>query len=179
MELRVINDARTGKNANAGGTLRNGIIDTETQAEGFFTYTAATSKTDTDHDGMPDEWERANGLNPEVADNNLVNSEGYTALEAYINSLMGESYASDFRQSGIQVVSSDKAGIKYDGASATLSVSDVAVGSLLTVYTTDGKVCASSHIKSTSTSLSQLPSGIYLLHITSPLITPAVLKIVR
>ena len=179
VELRVINDTRTGKNANAGGTLRNGIIDTETQAEGFFTYTAATSKTDTDHDGMPDEWERANGLNPEVADNNLVNSEGYTALEAYINSLMGESYASDFRQSGIQVVSSDKAGIKYDGASATLSVSDVAVGSFLTVYTTDGKVCASSRIKSTSTSLSHLPSGIYLLHITSPLITPAVLKIVR
>ena len=179
VELRVINDVRTGKNANTGGTQGNGIIDTETQAEGFFTYTPVAAKADTDKDGMPDEWERANGLNPDVADNNLVNSDGYTALEAYINSLMGESYATDFRQSGIAIVSSDEAGINYDGATATLNVSEVALGSLLTVYATDGRVCSASRIGSTATSLSHLPAGIYLLHITSPAITPAVIKIAR
>ncbi|MDE6394674.1 MAG: T9SS type A sorting domain-containing protein, partial [Duncaniella sp.] len=179
VELRIINDTRTGKNAFKGGSLGNGIIDTEAQAEGFFDYAPVAAKTDTDLDGMPDEWERANGLNPEVADNNLVNSEGYTALEAYINSLMGEAYSADFRQSGITVIPSDEAGISYDNATATLNVSDIALGSQLTVYSTDGRVCSVSYIDSTATSLAHLPSGIYLLHITSPSLTPAVLKIAR
>lgn len=44
---------------------------------------------DTDQDGMPDEWETANGLNPNLAtDRNDTNSEGYTMLEVYMNSLV-------------------------------------------------------------------------------------------
>jgi hypothetical protein len=43
---------------------------------------------DTDHDGIPDAWELANGLNPnEMADGNRVAADGYTMLEVYINSL--------------------------------------------------------------------------------------------
>jgi hypothetical protein len=41
---------------------------------------------DTDLDGMPDEWEKALGLNPNSADNNGdINSNGYTNLEDYLN----------------------------------------------------------------------------------------------
>lgn len=44
---------------------------------------------DTDRDGMPDEWEIANGLDPEnPEDRNLRTEEGYTMLEVYINSLV-------------------------------------------------------------------------------------------
>ena len=47
---------------------------------------------DTDRDGMPDEWEKANGLNPnDDSDANLytVDSKGvYTNVEVYINSLV-------------------------------------------------------------------------------------------
>lgn len=46
---------------------------------------------DTDGDGMPDKWEKANGLNPDdAADGNAftLSTEGYTNLEVYINSLI-------------------------------------------------------------------------------------------
>ena len=44
---------------------------------------------DTDHDGMPDAWETANGLNPkEAADRALRATDGYTNLESYLNSLV-------------------------------------------------------------------------------------------
>jgi hypothetical protein len=47
---------------------------------------------DSDHDGIPDEWEKAHGLNPnDPADaNGDVNGDGYTNLEKYLNSLVGE-----------------------------------------------------------------------------------------
>jgi len=45
--------------------------------------------TDTDHDGMPDDWETANSLNPgESADRNLIAENGYTMLENYLNGLI-------------------------------------------------------------------------------------------
>jgi hypothetical protein len=41
---------------------------------------------DRDSDGMPDEWERANGLDPDNgSDHNKVMPSGYTAIEDYIN----------------------------------------------------------------------------------------------
>ena len=44
--------------------------------------------TDTDHDGMPDEWERVNGLDPGNADDcNKFAENGYTMLEKYLNSI--------------------------------------------------------------------------------------------
>ena len=49
---------------------------------------------DTDNDGMPNEWETANGLNPNVQDHNglqlskkFTGVEGYTNLECYLNEL--------------------------------------------------------------------------------------------
>src|SRR5215470_17657279 len=44
---------------------------------------------DTDQDGMPDYWEVAAGLNPNVADHNGdADGNGYTNLEDYLNSLV-------------------------------------------------------------------------------------------
>jgi pectate lyase len=40
---------------------------------------------DTDDDGIPDYWEDALGWNPNVANNNHTNSDGYTDLEWYLN----------------------------------------------------------------------------------------------
>jgi hypothetical protein len=47
---------------------------------------------DSDHDGMPDAWEIAHGLNPhDPSDaNGDYNHDGYTNLEKYLNSLVGE-----------------------------------------------------------------------------------------
>ena len=44
---------------------------------------------DSDGDGIPDEWEKAHGLDPNNAkDGNNRNEEGYTMLEVYLNSLV-------------------------------------------------------------------------------------------
>ncbi len=46
---------------------------------------------DTDGDGIPDEWETANGLDPNNAsDGKETNDEGYTYLEVYMNSIVAD-----------------------------------------------------------------------------------------
>ncbi|MBN2444992.1 MAG: hypothetical protein JXJ04_26795 [Spirochaetales bacterium] len=46
---------------------------------------------DSDQDGMPDEWEQNNGMNPHGADNNGdIDSDGYTNIEEYLNELAGD-----------------------------------------------------------------------------------------
>ncbi len=77
-----------------------GIIDEPTDdksAQGSPNFPWPDYKTynvpvDTDHDGIPDVWEKAHGLNPNDASdaNNDLNGDGYTNLEKYLNSLVGE-----------------------------------------------------------------------------------------
>ena len=93
VERRVIEDVKTGHPKYQGPSAhKQGIIDSPSDAEGWLEYAAATPVTDNDHDGMADDWERANGFDPtNPEDRNVVASvEGYTALEIYLNSLMGE-----------------------------------------------------------------------------------------
>ena len=50
--------------------------------------TPATPPKDSDSDGMPDEWEKANGLNPnDGTDHSKLMKSGYTAIEEYCNEL--------------------------------------------------------------------------------------------
>jgi pectate lyase len=70
-----------------------GSIDsTVHQPEGAWPLLVSTTPpADTDHDGMPDTWESAHGLNPsDPADRNNAGVQGYTQLEVYLNSLTGE-----------------------------------------------------------------------------------------
>ena len=179
-EARVISDVRSGSASKAGATLGNGIIDSENDAEGFFNYTTDyTVPVDTDGDGMPDEWESAHGLNPDSADDrNLVNAEGYTALEAYLNSLMGEKTDDGFK-SGISNIEAPATTITYDRATSTLSVGPEAVGAHVAVYGTDGRLVYSGTLTAPSVSLSSLPEAIYLVRVGSPSLTPRVVKILR
>ncbi len=92
-EQRVVDEVRN-KTAQFKGTTLNkaGFIDSPDDAEGWPTYDAGTPVTDNDHDGMADDWEVANGFDPNNAEDGkqVVSAEGYTALEVYLNSLMGE-----------------------------------------------------------------------------------------
>lgn len=66
----------------------NNILGTNyINVRGWPTLAAETAPTDTDSDGMPDYWETAVGLNPNLAtDRNLTNViSGYTRLEDYLN----------------------------------------------------------------------------------------------
>lgn len=93
IERRIITDVRSGKPKYQGKSAgKQGIIDSPADAEGWPQYALATPVADNDHDGMADEWERAHGLNPADPEDGkrVVSKEGYTALEVYLCSLMGE-----------------------------------------------------------------------------------------
>jgi pectate lyase len=50
------------------------------------TIAAGTPYRDADHDGMPDAWERAHGLDPsDASDGNRTSSDGNTNLERFLN----------------------------------------------------------------------------------------------
>jgi hypothetical protein len=77
-----------------------GIIDTQSDDKSALgspdfpwpEYKTCNVPVDTDHDGIPDDWEKAHGLNPNDpndADGDC-NGDGYTNLEKYLNSLVGE-----------------------------------------------------------------------------------------
>ena len=93
VERRLIEDVRSGQPRYSGQSARRqGIIDSPDDADGWPVYPDTTPVVDNDHDGMDDEWERTHGLDPANPDdrNNILSKEGYTALEVYLNSLMGE-----------------------------------------------------------------------------------------
>lgn len=130
VELRILDEVLNGT-AKYG---TNGRIDNERQCEGFIAYsTDYVVPQDTDGDGMPDEWEKANGLNPDVADQNSVNDDGYTALEVYLNSLMGETMDNNFT-TGIAGVTMETTTVSYDRATRTLHVGENAVGGTVAVF---------------------------------------------
>ena len=96
IDKRIVQETQNGTftyTGSNGGT--NGLIDTQTDVEGWGEYTTTTSvQQDSDKDGMPDEWEIANGLNAkDGSDGNKYNlNKEYTNLEVYLNSLVGSLY---------------------------------------------------------------------------------------
>jgi len=70
-------------------SYKQGIITDPRQMGGYPQYRDWKPYKDSDGDGMPDEWETANGLNPnDAADaNGDLNGDGYTNIEKYINAI--------------------------------------------------------------------------------------------
>jgi hypothetical protein len=85
VDRRIIDQVRNGT-APAG--TKQGIISDVKQVGGYPEYKGQPVK-DTDGDGMPDEWERKYGLNPDDPSDagKDCNSDGYTNIEKYINGL--------------------------------------------------------------------------------------------
>jgi len=96
-DLRFLNEMETRTYSFAGlknGVLYPGIPDASTALD-WPTLNSLPAPTDSDHDGMPDAWETANGLNPgNAADRNYYTlNASYTNLEVYLNSLCPNPYA--------------------------------------------------------------------------------------
>ena len=71
-----------------GKTLPHTDDKGEALAGGLGEVVGGPAPLDSDHDGIPDAWEIARGLNPrDAADAAGLDSSGYTHLEVYLNSL--------------------------------------------------------------------------------------------
>ncbi|MBR1402326.1 MAG: polysaccharide lyase [Prevotella sp.] len=70
-------------------SYKQGIITDPRQMGGYPEYGEWKPWKDSDGDGMPDEWEIANGLNPNDASDAVkdCNGDGYTNIEKYINAI--------------------------------------------------------------------------------------------
>lgn len=79
VDARIVESVRT----------RNGkIIDSQNDVGAWPALRTATAPADTDRDGMPDAWEHAHGLDVRANDaNGDADGDGYTNIEAYLNSL--------------------------------------------------------------------------------------------
>lgn len=90
VDTRIISEVRNG--TARYGKQHDGIIDSQNDVGGYPELKTTTSPRDSDNDGMPDEWEKAKGLNPSSAkDASLYSlSHEYTNIEMYILSLTGE-----------------------------------------------------------------------------------------
>ncbi len=87
LDQRIVNDVRnrTGRVIDVQGGYPHGTPYATSQSA-WPTLNTLTAPTDTDHDGMPDNWETKRGLNPNNAsDRALFNVNGYTNLENYLN----------------------------------------------------------------------------------------------
>jgi hypothetical protein len=78
VDARVVNEVKIGKGK---------IIDDEDQVGGWPELKSAAPPVDLDQDGMPDDWEKRNGLDAnDPADRNAdADGDGYTNLEEYLN----------------------------------------------------------------------------------------------
>ncbi len=112
IDRRIVNEVRTGTSTYKGTRSANyplgivqpptanypGIIDQPEDVRDaagspnapWPAYATYNVPVDTDHDGMPDYWERATGSDPAVANNNDdADGDGYTRLEKYLAWLAG------------------------------------------------------------------------------------------
>ncbi len=90
LDQRIVNDVkyRTGKFVDVQGGYAHGTPYEQTK-KAWPELKAAVAPQDADKDGMPDEWEKKNGLNPSDASDASTNKlhQFYTNIEVYINSL--------------------------------------------------------------------------------------------
>jgi len=95
-DARIVEEVRTGTYTYSGRrTGFPGLIDNEADVGGLEDYPAIERPLnwDSDHDGMPDEWEATHGLDPANAEDGIgttLSKVGYTNLEMYLNELAGD-----------------------------------------------------------------------------------------
>lgn len=125
--------------------------------------------TDSDHDGMPDDWETANGLNPaDSSDRQGIATNGYTNLENYLNGITGSTGT-------VQVSNTLPAGkngalkLFPNPAKSMLSVSfpEAGDGAMVAIYSESGSIVGTYYIPRGSVNhainVTSLSSGVYFV----------------
>jgi hypothetical protein len=87
-QVMTLGKGTTGEGAGTVGP-DGGLYTSQTQTglpnNGYGSIASGTRPTDTDNDGMPDNWEAANGSSASTNDAMTKAADGYTLLEHYVN----------------------------------------------------------------------------------------------
>jgi len=83
VDRRIVEEVKNGEGR---------IINSQKEVGGWPDLKSAPAPTDSDGDGMPDQWEKQHGLNPEDGTDGTEDSDadGYTNIEEYLSSLVKE-----------------------------------------------------------------------------------------
>lgn len=85
IDLRIIKEVKSGTYTYGD----KGMIDSQKDVGGLPPFKSEKADADTDADGIPDRWEKANGLDPNnpTDGNRIAEKAGYTYLEVYLNGI--------------------------------------------------------------------------------------------
>lgn len=96
----MVSDARNGAASYTGRGLSKGFVNSQDDNRpadaaddwsAWPTLNSTAAPIDTDGDGMPDEWEKSNGLDhSDPSDGKTIGTDGYSNLENYLNSLVAD-----------------------------------------------------------------------------------------
>lgn len=167
IDRRIIAEAKGELTPVYGGVLgaTKGIIDSQDNIGGWPEYESAIAPTDTDKDGIPDDWETENGLNPNDAnDGATITESGYSNLEIYLNSIMPT------ETSSIKTVNKNAAQIYIDLSQRILHVSSEQIVDEIVIYNSQSGIKVfSKELQSTYglIPLHFLPKGMYIIGLKS------------
>ncbi len=151
IDAQVLEEARTGTGSLTGGrdfsTVTDSAVKEAIEKYGIqycdynAYYPAAVSKTitDSDNDGMPDEWEEERGLDPNNKDDAVGDylGSGYTNIEYYANDLTIDSFPEGVVTASPTTtdLGADYAAAKEDAAAIKLSPTSITGTNQLTLPT--------------------------------------------
>lgn len=133
VDTRIVAEALAGTATYEGETYKKnqtwaaqrgktGMIDSPEDVGGWPELLSSVAPVDSDHDGIPDVWEIRNGLdanNPDDA--NIIDAEGYTNLDKYLDAILTEGLDSGIES--VEIESSNNANVRYYNLSGLLSSS--------------------------------------------------------
>jgi len=90
VDKRIIEEVKSG--SAKYGAKKDGIIDSQKMVGGWPELKTYNTKVDGDKDGIPDDWEKKNGLDPSNGNDHALYTldKTYTNLEVYLNELVSK-----------------------------------------------------------------------------------------
>jgi hypothetical protein len=175
VDARIVHDVETGTATytNGGNGSTNGLIDTQAAVGGWPELYSSDAPVDSDHDGMPDFWEDANGLNKnDPGDALLTNVDGkYPNIEVYINSLVAGITVAQMEDAIVSgskriFIPEQEPVVTYESYSGKINISHNHRIQLVQVYTVTGSLIISVPVKEYSAEFYVREKGILLVRIT-------------
>lgn len=162
LDILLVNDATEGTATFTGKNCDPGFINSQDDCGGWPVLATAQVPADLDNDGISDQWEDFNGLDPSNPDDaKEIGPDGYTNLERYLNSLVN-----------ITTINQNAGGtqmgyiIYEDGTTSITGIEDFDKGNAASGRTADANIYflngTIAKANATEEDYAGLPKGIYI-----------------